>query len=88
MDACLKIQYEKILSLSFANQEKTEGEVIDGHGHLLLPGLIDPQVHFRETGGEHKETLETGETPADELIRRFKTDWAGDVTKVFGEYSY
>ena len=34
-----------------------------------------------------KDSLETGETPADELIRRFETDWNGDVTKVFGEYS-
>jgi dihydroorotase len=29
-------------------------------GLHILPGLIDTQVHFREPGGEHKETLETG----------------------------
>ena len=28
------------------------------------------------------------EVPADELIRRYETDWAGDVTRVFAEYSY
>lgn len=48
-------------------------------------GLLPDETHFLNA---LKETLETGETPADELIRRFKTDWAGDVTKVFGEYSY
>jgi dihydroorotase len=34
--------------------------VIDCKGLHILPGLIDTQVHFREPGMEHKETLETG----------------------------
>jgi len=34
--------------------------VIDGRGQVLLPGAIDPQVHFREPGKEHKEDLQTG----------------------------
>ena len=48
-------------------------------------GLLPDETHFLNA---LKETLETGETPADELIRRYNTDWNGDVTKVFGEYSY
>jgi len=35
-------------------------EVIDCTNLLVFPGLIDTQCHFREPGGEHKETLETG----------------------------
>ncbi|AFY60900.1 dihydroorotase [Synechococcus sp. PCC 6312] len=31
--------------------------VIDGAGLVLMPGVIDPQVHFREPGLEHKEDL-------------------------------
>ncbi|MDS3860174.1 dihydroorotase [Thermosynechococcaceae cyanobacterium BACA0444] len=31
--------------------------VIDGTGLVLMPGVIDPQVHFREPGLEHKEDL-------------------------------
>lgn len=31
-----------------------------GGGRLALPGAIDPHVHFRTPGGEHKETLLTG----------------------------
>ncbi len=36
------------------------GEVIDGRGLTVLPGVIDSQVHFREPGMEWKEDLETG----------------------------
>ncbi|MBD2612794.1 MAG: dihydroorotase [Nostoc sp. ZfuVER08] len=32
---------------------------IDAQGLTLLPGVIDPQVHFREPGLEHKEDLFT-----------------------------
>lgn len=40
----------------------TEGvaRVIEAKGHTLMPGVIDPQVHFREPGREHKEDLQTG----------------------------
>jgi dihydroorotase len=31
----------------------------DATGLVLLPGVIDPQVHFREPGLEHKEDLTT-----------------------------
>ncbi len=39
-------------------------ETIDAEGHLLLPGVIDPQVHFREPGNEHKENLGSGSRAA------------------------
>ena len=41
---------------SFNNAE----EIIDCTNLFVFPGLIDTQCHFREPGGEHKETLETG----------------------------
>jgi dihydroorotase len=34
-------------------------EVLDATGLTLLPGVIDPQVHFREPGLEYKEDLST-----------------------------
>ncbi|MFN0131619.1 MAG: dihydroorotase [Phycisphaerales bacterium] len=34
--------------------------VIDAEGLLVTPGLIDPHVHLREPGQEHKETLASG----------------------------
>lgn len=39
-------------------------EVVDCKGHLLSPGLLDIQVHFREPGQEHKETIATGSQSA------------------------
>ncbi len=38
--------------------------VVDGRGRHLLPGAIDIHVHFREPGGSHKETWETGSKSA------------------------
>jgi dihydroorotase len=35
-------------------------EVVDGEGLIALPAFIDPHVHLRVPGQEHKEDLETG----------------------------
>jgi dihydroorotase len=35
-------------------------EVVQGRGKHLLPAFVDPHVHFRSPGQEHKEDLETG----------------------------
>jgi dihydroorotase len=35
-------------------------EVVDGIGRHLLPAFVDPHVHLRVPGQEHKEDLETG----------------------------
>ena len=43
----------------------TEGaSVVDCKGHVLCPGLLDIQVHFREPGQEYKETIATGSKSA------------------------
>jgi dihydroorotase len=36
-----------------------DDQVLDAHGLLLMPALIDPHVHFRTPGYEHKENWET-----------------------------
>lgn len=44
----------------YSTIEPTEQDtIIDATGLTLLPGVIDPQVHFREPGLEHKEDLFT-----------------------------
>ena len=51
--------------------QRMDGEIdataersIDAEGRLLLPGVIDPQVHFREPGATHKEDLGSGSRAA------------------------
>ena len=48
-------------------------------------GLIPDETHFLNA---LQESLASGQVPADELIANFEGDWNGDVTRVFGEYSY
>ncbi len=43
---------------------QSAGEVIGAAGLHVLPGVIDSQVHFREPGAEHKETLSHGSRSA------------------------
>lgn len=40
--------------------DRTIDRTIDATGLIIVPGLIDMHVHFREPGQEEKETLETG----------------------------
>ena len=35
-------------------------EVLDGEGKHLFPGFVDPHVHLRTPGQEHKEDLDSG----------------------------
>ncbi len=41
------------------NLESAADTIIEANQLTLLPGVIDPQVHFREPGLEHKEDLTT-----------------------------
>lgn len=38
--------------------------IIDASGCIVCPGLIDPHVHLREPGHEHKETIASGTAAA------------------------
>jgi dihydroorotase len=56
----LEIQAGKIVRVgSHLATPNQSAQVIDATGLTLLPGVIDPQVHFREPGLEHKEDLFT-----------------------------
>ena len=48
-------------------------------------GMVPDETHFLNA---LKESIETGKTPADELIDDFNGDWAGDLSKIYGAYSY
>ncbi len=40
--------------------DTNEHRVIEAEGRLLVPAFVDPHVHLRTPGQEHKEDLETG----------------------------
>ncbi|HLP85145.1 MAG TPA: dihydroorotase [Phycisphaerales bacterium] len=41
-----------------------DARVINVEGCIVTPGLVDPHVHLREPGQEHKETIATGTAAA------------------------
>lgn len=49
---------------AIGNDIEGVGKLIDAEGLTLLPGMIDPQVHFREPGAEQKEDLHSGSCAA------------------------
>lgn len=54
----------RIASVSEQPIEGHFDSVIDATGLFLSPGLVDPQVHFREPGSEYKEDIESGSKAA------------------------
>ncbi len=49
----------KITAVGTGLEVTADTRTLDGTGLTLLPGVIDPQVHFRDPGLEHKEDLNT-----------------------------
>lgn len=64
VDVNLLIIDGKISKIENKIQIEDDFQVIDGKGYFLSPGLIDPQVHFREPGLEYKEDIESGSKTA------------------------
>ena len=48
-------------------------------------GLIPDETHFLNA---LMESVESGQVPADELLERYNSDWAGDLSRIYAEYSY
>ena len=57
------VRHGKIAAIGDLAQASA-GETFDAAGLLVMPGVIDTQVHFREPGLEWKEDLETGSRAA------------------------
>ncbi len=58
------LQNGKILAIGLGVGAHHADEVIPAKGLTLLPGVLDTHVHFREPGGTHKESLESGSKAA------------------------
>jgi len=48
-------------------------------------GMLPDETHFLNA---LKESIETGQVPADELLARYHGDWQGDLTRIYADYSY
>ena len=61
----IKIENGKIVEIA-KDIEASSGneEIIDARGKIVVPGLIDVHVHFRDPGQTHKEDLVTGSQAA------------------------
>jgi glutamate--cysteine ligase len=48
-------------------------------------GLIPDETHFLSA---LHDSVETGKVPADELLEHYHGDWNGDLTRIYGAFSY
>ena len=48
-------------------------------------GMIPDETHFLNA---LEESVDSGQTPADELLERYHGDWNGDLSRIFGDCSY
>jgi glutamate--cysteine ligase len=48
-------------------------------------GMLPDETHF--LGALH-EIVGSGQSPADELLARYHGEWAGDLSRIYAEYSY
>ncbi|HLS58607.1 MAG TPA: glutamate-cysteine ligase family protein, partial [Paracoccaceae bacterium] len=48
-------------------------------------GMVPDETHFL---GALQEIVSSGQTPADELLARYRGEWAGDLSRLYAEYSY
>lgn len=71
-DCDIALNDGRIAAIGSLEQASAE-ERIDCSGLHILPGVIDSQVHFREPGMDHKETLRDG----------MRAAAAGGVTSIF-----
>lgn len=63
-DVDVRIENGRVAEVGEALEAAPDTPRLDATGHLVFPGLTDPQVHFREPGMPHKEDLESGSIAA------------------------
>ena len=58
---------------------------LTARGRSGVGGLVPDETHFLNA---LQDSLETGQTPADELLACYHGDWQGDLTRIYEEFSY
>jgi dihydroorotase len=62
--ADLVIRAGRIAAVAPPGRGERGGRLIDAGGLIVTPGLVDPHVHLRQPGQDHKETIATGTAAA------------------------
>ncbi|HID18989.1 TPA: allantoinase AllB [Candidatus Bathyarchaeota archaeon] len=63
VEASIAVESGKIVAITFKPNFQPD-RVVDAKGRLILPGVIDCHVHFREPGRTVKEDFKTGSSAA------------------------
>jgi glutamate--cysteine ligase len=58
---------------------------LKARARLGAGGLVPDETHFLNA---LKDSLDSGKVPADELLEHYHGDWGGDLTRIYGEFSY
>ncbi len=58
---------------------------LKARGRAGAGGLVPDETHFLNA---LNESIESGMVPADELLERYHGAWNGDLTQIYGEFSY
>ncbi|PWJ18172.1 glutamate--cysteine ligase [Jannaschia seohaensis] len=58
---------------------------LKARGEAGAGGLVPDETHFLNT---LRESVESGQVPADELLAKYHGAWEGDLTRIYAEYSY
>jgi glutamate--cysteine ligase len=48
-------------------------------------GMVPDETHFLNA---LRDSIQTGQVPADELLQRYNGDWNGDLSRIYGDFSY
>jgi len=73
VEVSIAIKNGRIFKIGRRSTMPKAEEKIDAHGMLILPGVIDTHVHFRDPGQTHKEDFSSGS----------KAAASGGVTTIF-----
>lgn len=63
-EGAIRIENGKIAELTEGNFSDASQQFLDASGMLVLPGAIDPHVHFREPGQLYKEGIDSASKAA------------------------
>lgn len=64
VESSISILDGKIFQISKLAKQPKSNSIMDGKGLIVLPGVIDVHVHFRDPGRTHKEDFITGSMAA------------------------